>query len=142
MSRIMKRRAVVLFAIAALAAVTFAAPPATPRAIPGITAKDAFPQACVSCHMKVPDGDMRLSAMLSKLPKKHPAINAKDIPASCRKWHAAASKKIPPLAPLLHRIHLGKDKGLFLSKFQGECTHCHKLDRKTGVWSMPTGAEK
>ena len=136
----MLRRTVVLFAIAAVAGVSFAAPPATPRAIPGITAKDAFPQGCVSCHMKVPDGDMRLSVMLGKLPKKHPPINAKDIPASCRKCHAAASKK--PFAPFVHRIHLGNDKGLFLSKFQGECTHCHKLDRKTGVWSMPSAPEK
>jgi len=136
----MLRRTTVLFALVAVAAVSFAAPPPAPRAIPGITAKDAFPQGCVSCHMKVPDGDMRLSAMLAKHAKKHPPINAKDIPASCRKCHAAASKKA--LAPMVHRIHFGNDKGLFLSTFQGECTHCHKLDRKIGVWSIPSAAEK
>ena len=113
---------------------------AAPRAIPGITAKDAFPAACVGCHVKRPDGDMRISALLAKLKKKHPTVPMKDIPAACAKCHGKTTKIA--LAPMLHRIHLGNDKGLFLTKFDGECTHCHKLDRKTGVWSVPGGPEK
>jgi len=29
-----------------------------------------------------------------------------------------------------------------MTLFQGECTHCHKLDAMTGKWSMPSGPEK
>jgi len=109
---------------------------AAPRAIPGITAKDAYPQACVSCHVK----EMRISALLTKLPKKHPTVNAKDIPASCMKCHVKTSKNA--FAPIMHRKHLGADTSAFLVKFDGECTHCHKLDRKTGLWAIPSAAEK
>jgi hypothetical protein len=128
----MLRRAFLLLVAAAATLPVSAAP----RAIPGITAKDAFPQACVSCHIK----EHRISAMLAKLPKKHPSVNAKDIPASCMKCHAKTSKIA--FAPIMHRKHLGADTSEFLVKFDGECTHCHKLDRKTGLWTMPSAAEK
>ena len=63
--------------------------------------------------------------------------------ASCLKCHTATSKGIAPLAPLLHGIHLAKaDQSEFVKKFGGECTHCHKLDRANGTWSLPSGAEK
>lgn len=116
----------------------FAAPP---RAIPGITAKDAFPAACVGCHAK----EHRISVLLKAptMKKKHPAVATTNIPASCAKCHSATSKAIPPLAPLMHRIHLGKgDAAAFVKQFGGECTHCHKLDKATGKWSLPNGAEK
>ncbi|HSM18327.1 MAG TPA: hypothetical protein VK845_15175, partial [Gemmatimonadales bacterium] len=36
------------------------------RAIPGITADDPFPRACVSCHVVLPDGrDVRLSTLMT-----------------------------------------------------------------------------
>ena len=140
----MFRRTIAILCAAALMPVVAAAQPAAPkaRAIPGITAKDAFPAACVGCHIKTPAVDARLSVMLTKTKKKHPKVAMTNIPASCAKCHSATSKVIPPLAKMVHRIHFGNDKGDFLSKFQGECTHCHKLDRKTGAWSIPNGAEK
>lgn len=158
-----KRYLVILFLLAFVPA-AFAAP--ATRAIPGINAKDAYPSACVSCHMKRPDGtDMRLStllggwngkvdakklaAMQAFVPKgmtlkgKHPMIAVKEVPASCMKCHSGTSKGIPPFPPLIHGIHLAKgDQSEFVKQFQGECTHCHKLDKATATWSLPSGAEK
>ena len=43
---------------------------------------------------------------------------------------------------MLHGLHLlGGDKNVFLSQFQGECRHCHKLDAASGNWSLKSGAE-
>ncbi len=114
---------------------------APPRAIPGITAKDAFPAGCVDCHVK----ERRVSVLLKAptMKKKHPPVATKDIPASCMKCHSATSKTIPPFAPLMHRLHFAKaDASQFVTQFGGECTHCHKLNKTTGVWSMPAGTEK
>ena len=90
-----------------------------------------------------------IAAMQAFVPKgmtlrgKHPTVATKDIPASCMKCHTATSKGIPPLAPLMHGIHLAKaDQGEFVKKFGGDCTHCHKLNRTNGTWSLPGGAEK
>jgi hypothetical protein len=134
---------------------------APPRAIPGINAKDVYPAGCVDCHVK----EKRVSALLSHwngqvdaktlaamqafMPKgmtlkgKHPTVATKDIPALCLKCHTGTSKGIAPLAPLLHGIHLAKgDASEFVKQFQGECTHCHKLNKTTGTWSLPSGPEK
>lgn len=149
-----------LFALAltAVATVAIAAPP---RAIPGINAKDAYPAGCVDCHAK----ERRVTTMLArwngkvdaktvaamqafvpktiKLKGKHPTVAGKDVPAICAKCHSATSKTIPPLAPLMHGIHLAKgDASEFVKQFNGECTHCHKLDKATGTWALPSGAEK
>lgn len=130
-------------------------------------AKDAFPKACVDCHVKSGSADMRLStlakAWAAKAPAtlmakvspvmpegaalkgKHPPLGAamlKDVPASCKKCHTAASKTIPPFSPMIHAIHFGGEKNDFVSKHGGECTHCHKVDAKLGLMPVPTGAEK
>lgn len=144
----------------------FAADRKDVRKIPGITAKDQFSRACVDCHVKQSDGtDLRLSEMMKKwiagadakaiadmqkfVPKgtvlkgKHLPIapSLKDLPAVCIKCHS--TKIAPPLAPLMHGIHLARgEDSRFVTMFQGECTHCHKLNRATGVWSIPSGPEK
>lgn len=133
----MKHR-LIAFALLLVVPIAMAAPP---RSIPGITTKDPFPAGCVDCHVK----EHRISVLL-KAPaqkKKHPPVATTNIPASCRKCHSATSKTIPPFAPLMHRIHFAKgDAGEFVKQFGGECTHCHKLDKAAGKWSMPNGAEK
>ena len=142
------------------------APPKAPQ-IPGITAKDAFPRACVDCHVVTPEGDMRLSTMLAawkqavdadllakaqaaapagaKLRGKHLTATESlaSIPDGCSvKCHKADSKLAPPMAEMVHVIHLtGGAENLFLTKFQGQCTHCHKLDAK-GKWTVPSAPEK
>lgn len=145
------------------------APPPAPRAIPGITAKDSFPRACVDCHVNYPEQkqDMRISTLMKqwnqkvdpklvekaaasarqgvRLKGKHPVVASalRDIPAGCLRCHGKASRMAPPFSGMLHTLHLtgGKDNP-FLTLFQGECTHCHKLNATTGEWSLPSGPEK
>ena len=114
------------------------------------TARIAF-AGCVDCHVK----DLRLSAMLAKIdakkaaavqpfvPKgitlkgKHPPVAKTDIPKSCMKCHTGASKTIPPLAPMMHGIHLTRTLPVKV-----ECLSCHTLDKAKGVMSVASGAEK
>lgn len=142
--------------------------PPPPRQIPGITAADQFPGACVSCHVVLPDGhDMRLSTLVAgmtagvrpdlkaiaqasaptgvSLKGRHPDVtdSFEDIPAACLDCHAGDSKKAPPFAAMIHAIHLGdRPENHFLTIFQGECTHCHKLDKSNGWMRIPSGPEK
>jgi hypothetical protein len=139
-----------------------------PRQIPGITAKDAYPNGCVDCHVAGKDGDMRISALMakwtsavpaplvakakaasadaSKIKGKHPAMaNVKaNTPQTCLTGcHKKGSTIAPPFAQLMHAIHLvGGAQNRFLTTHQGECTYCHKLDQKTGAWKVATGPEK
>jgi len=141
-------------------------PPA--RQIPGITAPDQFPNACVDCHINYTE--MNLDARLStammrwttqvepslmemaravappgmKLTGVHPNVAAlmSEIPAGCLTCHKSGSEGLLPLAPLLHKIHLsGGEDAVFLSVYQGECTHCHKLDKTSGQWAIPSAPE-
>jgi len=76
---------------------------------------------------------------------KHPAAedSVEDIPAACLDCHDAASKKAPPFSRLLHLVHLtGGVKNVYVTTFKSDCTNCHKLDAKTGEWSIPSGPEK
>lgn len=142
-------------------------PPA--RNIPGLTAEDKFPNGCVDCHIKMPDinQDERISTLMSKWNKKvepellkkahavapagvtlkgvHPLAtdSLKNIPASCLPCHSKASKTAPPFASLMHITHLtGGGENHFLTIFQGECTHCHRMAPETAIWSIPSGPEK
>jgi hypothetical protein len=146
------------------------APPLPPaRSIPAINAEDRFPRGCVDCHIYQPDMnlDVRLSTLLRQWSEKvEPALLAKaqaaapqglvlkgrhpdapgalkNIPASCLTCHSKASKTAPPFSRMLHNTHLtGGGNNHFMTLFQGECTHCHKLDAATGGWLLPSGAER
>ena len=137
------------------------------QAIPGITADDDFPTACVSCHVLLPDGkDVRLSTLMQQwevevdsillaearsaappglvLTGKHPEAQAslQSIPLGCTTCHGRDASLAPPFSRLMHRIHLvGGEANHFVSMFGGECTHCHKFDPEYGAWSIPTGPE-
>jgi len=144
-----------------------APPPA--RQIPGLTAPDPFPRGCVDCHVNMPDQnmDVRLStlmrgwqeqvepALLARvraftpveiaLAGNHPQVEVagEAIPKACLECHTSTSTTAPPFDRLLHGLHLvGGAENHFLSLFQGECTHCHKLDTATGVWSLGSGVEQ
>lgn len=143
------------------------APPA--RKVPGITVKDAFPKGCVSCHVNMPQAgvDARLSKAMRRwmekvdgkllakaqaamppgvsLKGKHPpALKAlENIPAACMPCHRLSAKTAPPFGLMLHVIHLtGAAENPFMTVYQGECTHCHKLNARTGAWVMPSGPEE
>jgi len=143
------------------------APARPPRAIPGITAADSFPQACVSCHVVLPSGmDVRITTLMQQwmesvdssllaitqsvappgaiLAGKHPRTSAslRNIPTGCLSCHGETGTSGVPFGKLMHRIHLtGGPESIFLTAFQGECTYCHKLDLATGAWSIPSGPE-
>jgi len=138
------------------------------RQIPGLTSKDAYPNGCVDCHVVGKGADMRISALMatwtsavpvaltekaraasvdaSKIKGKHPAMaNVKaNVPQTCLAGcHKPGSTIAPPFARLMHVIHLvGGNGNRFLTANQGECTHCHKLDQKTGTWKAASSAEK
>jgi len=143
--------------------------PPPPRAIPGSTVADSHPQACVSCHLDMPDIgiDARLSTFMSRpaveveprllskaqavmegshvLTGKHPSVGdaLESIPSTCIDCHDAAPDAAPRFSQLMHAIHLtGGDENHFLSIFQGECTHCHKMTAGTGRWAVPSGKEQ
>ena len=138
------------------------------RKIPGITADDPYPQACVDCHINYVD--MNLDARFSTLIKlwnvkvdsillkkaqdsapsglilkgKHPNAPSSfnNIPGDCLTCHKKESKIAPPFARMIHKIHLTEgEENHFLTMFQGECTFCHKLNLTTGSWTIPSEAE-
>lgn len=145
------------------------APPMPPaRAIPGIVAADNFPGACVDCHINYVDMnvDARFSTLMKqmlekvepnilaaahatapaglKLEGKHPDISGsvKNVPGDCLMCHYRESTMAPPFAKMLHLIHFeGGAENPFLTLFQGECTHCHKLNKTSGEWIIPSGPE-
>lgn len=146
-----------------------AAEPPLPE-IPGITVADPFPDACVDCHVDRPEEgmDVRISTQMHEwhenvdakvmgrvravvrdtveLSGQHPQLSAQsyeDIPASCMDCHAGRNKGVPAMGPMLHALHLmGGRENHFLTLFGGQCTHCHKFDADTGVWSIPSRSEK
>ena len=133
----------------------------------GSTTKDAFPNACISCHTSTSkDGDSRISTLMTKwtavvdppllarakasatdpdkVKGKHPSVPkaGSNVPQGCLSiCHKKGSTIAPAFALLMHNVHLTGAQNRFVARFQGECTHCHKLDQKTGAWRMPTGAE-
>ena len=134
-----------------------------------LAAADAYPNGCVSCHVLSKDKaqDHRMSTLLkawtagkidadllakskASMPAgvafkgKHPAAedSLEDIPSACLDCHASDSKKAPPFTRLMHLVHLTGAKNDFVTTFKSDCTACHKLNVKTGEWSMPSGAEK
>lgn len=85
-----------------------------------------------------------------KIEGKHPKVKADlttaEIPKACFECHAEhprnKKKAGPPFARLIHRIHLvGGEDNHFMTYYQGQCTYCHKLDQKTGQWSLGKGTE-
>ena len=160
----------------ALVALLAAGPPGVepakgppPRKIPGITADDPYPNACVDCHIHYEDMklDTRFSTLLQQwgrevepkllaqaqasapmgmtLKGRHPPVAGAvlDVPAKCLVCHGKASKTSPPFASMIHSIHLtGGPENHFVTLFQGECTYCHKLEMSTGRWRIPSAPQK
>jgi hypothetical protein len=138
------------------------------RQIPGVNARDAFPNGCVDCHTSTAKGgDSRMSTRLAKwatavepalvarakasaadpakVKGKHPTVPrpGANVPQACMAaCHRKGSTLAPAFATLMHNVHLTGAQNEFLVLYQGQCTHCHKLDLKTGAWRMPSGAEK
>jgi hypothetical protein len=137
--------------------------------LPGITTPDKTPRGCVDCHKNRPERnrDSRLPTLLAQwrdgtdpkilekakaaagadrlLAGKHPDVAAQIsiIPGDCLMCHKRDSQSAPPFAKLQHLLHLaGGKENRFLAAAQGTCTHCHKLDPKTGAWRLGSGDAK
>ena len=146
-----------------IGAVSMFAKPAV-REIPGITGKDTYVRGCIDCHtgkngmpaplstiIKTWSGKIDATTLAQlqafapkdmKLKGKHPPVPVKDVPVGCFRCHAT-SKSAPPLPRMMHGIHLtGGESSPFLTKFGGECTHCHKLDLTTARWTLPMASER
>jgi hypothetical protein len=143
---------------------------ATSVSSPAAAAVDPYPNACIDCHVVQKDkgSDRRLSVALKNwtagkvdadllakskasapaglvLKGKHPDAEdaLEDIPGACLDCHSGTSKKAPPFGRLLHLVHLtGGTNNTFVTSFKSDCMHCHKLDSRTGEWSLPSGPEK
>jgi hypothetical protein len=140
-----------------------------PRAVPGVNAPDMYPHGCIDCHLNYQDlgMDVRISTHMKQwcagageallaaaadaapagvaLTGRHPDVAdaLADIPGACLACHGEQATDAPPFARLMHRIHLEpRPDNPFLSMFQGECTHCHKLDLASGAWHLPSGPER
>lgn len=133
----LRRFAIVVPGAALLAAGALFAGLAGPAA--GQKPPTDFPAGCVGCHVKMPDGDHRLNAILGKV-KGHPALGAvKSVPGDCIKCHKAAVKKTT-FAESAHKAHFGKGAAsLFNKMFKGECTHCHAMNPATGKTTLKSG---
>jgi hypothetical protein len=155
---------------AAAADTAAAGSPPAPRAMPGLTTADTHPGACVDCHIAYPERgmDARLSVQLAAWTRgevaprllelartsappgavikgRHPesSDSLEDVPNACLDCHGEDARKAPPFARLIHLVHLeGGAENHFVTVFQGECTLCHKLDARTGQWSLPSGPER
>jgi hypothetical protein len=127
------RRSLVILLVAAIVAVAasvaiLAAAPGNPQNGVGRTA-DVNPNGCTDCHNKSGGVDNSLAAVVKKSAPKHVAVK-EDI-NNCYICHA----KRADMGKIMHRSHLAEGNS-FISTYGGSCTHCHRVDPKTGTVSV------
>jgi cytochrome c553 len=135
--------------------------------IPGITVEDTMPNGCVDCHRR--DGSesspLKLlikewtkevsSELLEKAQAAAPAgvelkgkhadtvAMTNTVPKDCLVCHSEEMSKAlgaPELARLMHLIHLvGGEENEFISEYEGQCVHCHTLNKETGELTIKNG---
>ena len=135
--------------------------------IPGITVEDTRPDGCVDCHRQ--DGSERSSLKLLikewtkevssellekaqaaapagvELKGKHADTVAmtNTVPKDCLTCHSKQSAKIigaPELGRLMHLTHLvGGEENEFITEYEGQCVHCHILNKETGELIIKNG---
>ncbi len=115
--------AVIVAAAACVAALAGA--PGNPQNGVGAVA-DINPNGCTDCHAKAGGVDNSLAAMVKKVAPKHPSVK-EDI-NNCYICHA----KRGDMGKIMHSGHLASGNG-FVETYGGSCTHCHKVDPKTGA---------
>ena len=99
--------------------------------MPGITTLDTHPGACVDCHIAYPERgmDTRLSVQLAEWTRGEVA------PRLLEQARASA----PPGAVIKGRHPESSES---LEDIPNACLDCHKLDARTGQWSVPSGPER
>lgn len=127
------RRSLVVLCVAAMMAVAasmaiLAAAPGNPQSGVGAAA-DVNPNGCTNCHTRTDGADNSLAVMVKRSAPKHPAVK-EDI-NNCYICHA----KRADMGKIMHEGHLAEGNS-FISAYGGSCTHCHRVDPKTGVVSV------
>ncbi len=119
--------ALLIMASVVVVSLTAANPPLP--VLPGINAKDPYPQGCVSCHVKSGSSDLRIPSYLKSV-KDHPDITTlvKVVPDDCIKCHKEGGVA-KPQNQIDHLAHFSNpDKNFFVTGFTGSCLNCHALD--------------
>jgi hypothetical protein len=98
---------------------------------------DEFLTGCVGCHIKVDGVDHRLPAMLDEIGHVKLGSKVKTVPSDCLKCHSG--EEDPTFAELMHLAHFGEAESEFQQKFNGDCRHCHAMDRETGDARLKEG---
>jgi len=128
----MRRSLVILFVAALVAAAAsaaiLAATPGNPQNGLG-TAADVNATGCTDCHTKAGGVDNSLAAVVKKSAPKH--VSVKEDINNCYMCHA----KRADMGKIMHAGHLSEGNS-FISVYGGSCTHCHKVDPKTGMVSV------
>jgi hypothetical protein len=110
--------------------------------LPGITAKDEYPNGCVDCHRNAgANQDHRLNVALSQI-KGHPDVTkiVKKVPDDCLTCHKGTGK-VPALADVLHKAHYGAEaKSIFVTVYKGACLNCHQIDLASGNITVKSAA--
>ena len=127
------RRSLVILLVTAIVAVAasvaiLAAAPGNPQNGVGTTA-DVNSNGCTDCHNKSGGVDNSLAAVVKKSAPKHVAVK-EDI-NNCYICHA----KRADMGKIMHQGHLAQGNS-FIGTYGGSCTHCHRVDPKTGMVSV------
>ena len=109
--------------------------------LPGVAAKDPFPNGCVDCHKDQGDGkDFTVIAELAKI-NGHPKIDkiVKVVPKDCLICHKGGPKP-PAFNMAMHKVHFEKPaENRFVTEYKGACLNCHSLNLDTGEMSVKSG---
>lgn len=124
-------------ATAALAVATLWSMPAGADPAAGLTGPNPFAQGCVDCHGK--DDVDTIGALLSAMKHRNVDERTSTVPADCQSCHNDDGD-YTPLSEAVHLVHFEDPaNNPFVTKFGGNCMHCHAVDTNTGVISVKSG---
>jgi cytochrome c553 len=124
-------------AATALALATFWGTPAGADPTAGLTGPNPYAQGCVDCHGK---NDVEtIGELLSAMKHRNVDERTSNVPGDCASCHNDDGD-YTPLAEAIHLVHFEDPaKNPFVTKFGGNCMHCHAVDTKTGIISVKSG---
>ena len=109
-------------------------------AMTSLSHADDYPQGCVDCHTDGPNQpDLRLKTLLGQI--GHMSVRkVKKVPAGCGGCHGAGEGEEDTFAEMIHQIHYAVPKAnVFITRFGGDCLHCHSLDVESGDAMVKSG---
>ena len=109
-------------------------------AVAGTAVAVDFPEGCVSCHVqKIGDVDFRLSTLLEQIGHRK-VERLKQIPRDCGRCHTSDPTEEGNFTAMIHEIHFDVPNiNLFVTRFDGQCIHCHAIDTESGEAGLKNG---